>query len=216
MLKRGSRWVDSCGVMRTISAASDWRVPRPGYVEEALARVPGDVTIKGMFIDGLLDLAKARGVALDVDVALQRRRPTFKDEPMVDFMRLAVAVAQAAWPERSLVEGLKEVGRQTYRTFLTSLTGRVVFGILGEDINKLISATTKAYAASQSHGRAEVIESSATHCVLEYRFLYQFLDSLEVGVVEEAVNSCGLSAEIRMELTSPVSGRMHISFSRRQ
>ncbi len=206
----------SMSMSSSMSSSSSSSLRHEPGTAAALARVPGDATIKGMFLNGLIELAEARGVSLqgqdDVDAPLLRHRPSFKDEPLVDFMRLAVAVARAGWPELELAQGLREVGRQTYRTFLQSLTGRVMFGVLGRDIVKLIGASTKAYAVSQSHGRAVVVESSTRGCVLEYTGLYQFLDALEVGVVEEAVLSCGLRPVIKLELTSPVSGLMRISF----
>lgn len=188
-------------------------------VADALRRAPADATIKGMFINGLIDMAASQPLAhpdgLAIDDRTLRRRPTFKDEPLRDFMRLAVAVARNGWPGRPLRDGLKAVGAQTYRTFLESLTGRVVFGVLGKNIVGLIGATTKAYGLTQSHGRAVVVDASDDHCVLEYRELHQFLDSLEVGVVEEAVRSCGLVPLITLELDSPTNGRMHIRFERR-
>ena len=179
-------------------------------VAAALGRVPVDATIKGMFLNGLVELAPM-GADLG-DSVLTRRRIPFKDEPLADFMRISVAVARALYPAMPLRTGLREVGRATYRAFFTSLTGRVVFGVLGGDIEKLIRATTKAYGLTQSHGRVVVVESSAHHCVLQYSGLFQFLDSLEVGVVEEAVTSCGLVPFVEVVLETSSSGRMNIRF----
>ena len=123
-------------------------------------------------------------------------------------MRVAVVVATALHPELSLRLALRALGRSTYRTFLTSLTGRIVFGVLGGDINKLIAATTKAYGITQSHGRATVIEASNPPGVLEYRDLVQFLDAFEIGVVEEAVASCGLTPLIEVQLATPSAHRL--------
>ena len=179
-------------------------------VAAALACVPADATIKGMFVNGLIELLPA-GADLG-EPALSRRRIPFKDEPLVDFMRVSVAVARALYPELPLRRALREVGRATYRAFFTSLTGRVVFGVLGADVEKLIRATTKAYGLTQSHGRADVVESSAHHCVLHYKGLFQFLDCLEIGVVEEAVTSCGLVPSVEVVLETSSSGRMNIRF----
>jgi uncharacterized protein (TIGR02265 family) len=178
----------------------------PIDVDEAIRAIPPDATIKGMFIQGLLDLVPA---AQSSDA---RRRVAFKDYPLAEFAQAAVMVARIVHPDLDLRAALREVGRSTYRAFLQSLTGRVLFGVLGKDLQAMIAATTKAYGLTQSHGRAVVVEKSTHHCVLRYDRLYQFLDALEVGVVEEAVTSCGYTAEIALQLESSHSGTMLVRF----
>lgn len=185
----------------------------PIDVDAAIAEIPADATIKGMFIQGLLDLARAHDPSTD---AHARRRVAFKDYPLADFATAAVLVARTVFPHLELRAALREVGRSTYRAFLTSLTGRVVFGVLGGDLHGMIATTTKAYGLTQSHGRAVVVESSAEHCVLHYERLYQFLDALEVGVVEEAVTSCGYRAQISLQLESSHTGAMLVRFRPRE
>lgn len=186
----------------------------PIDVDAAMRAIPPDATIKGMFIQGLLDIARVHDAnAFDARADVARRRVAFKDYPLADFATVAVMVARIVHPHLDLRAALREVGRSTYRTFLASLTGRVVFGVLRGDLRAMIATTTKAYSLTQSHGRAFVTESSASHCVLRYERLYQFLDALEVGVVEEAVTSCGYHAEITVRLESSHTGAMLVRFS---
>ena len=160
-----------------------------------------------MFIQGLLDIARAHDPS-----AAGARRVAFKDYPLADFATVAVMVARTVFPHLPLRAALREVGRSTYRAFLASLTGRVVFGVLGSDLHKMIATTTRAYGLTQSHGRAVVLETSKSHCLLRYEQLHQFLDALEVGVVEEAVSSCGYDVDISLQLESLHTGLMLVRF----
>ena len=159
-----------------------------------------------MFIRGLMDAARTFGA--DVGDA---RYVAFKDYPITDFMKIALVLADKAG-KPTLRAGLREAGRINYRTFLASLTGKVLFGVLGRDIRAMMNATTKAYRVTQSHGRAVIAESSDQHCVVRYQGLFQFLDAMEVGVVEEAISWCGYDSDIRICLTAPDAGEMHVRF----
>ncbi len=210
MLNPTSRRDDTDGFLRPED------LPAPSLAA-AIAATPDDACIKGTFIQGLIDClpAEERPAAFVGAERLLARRVPFKDYPVRDFIEVAVRVAQAGHPGLPLAAALRAVGRVNYRTFLNTLTGRVVFGVLGGDIRKLIGATGKAYSVTQTHGRAEVIESADAHCVLRYSGIYQFLGSMEVGVVEEAVTSCGFEPDVRVRLSSPHDGLMRVRFNAR-
>src|SRR5690606_14131331 len=107
--------------------------------EDVLATIPPNATIKGMFVQGLLDCLprEQRLAAFAHKPELVRRRVGFTDQFLTEFVEVAVGVAAALFPRDPFGLGLRQLGAVSYDTFLKSLTGRVVFGVLGGDIQKL-------------------------------------------------------------------------------
>lgn len=163
-----------------------------GYV----ARCPADATVKGMFAARLQELARDAGSPLGDT----RRYIGFKDYPMRDFMALLVEGARKLYPQHPLRRGLFEVGRASYGTFLDSLTGRAVMGVMGKRPAALVDVTARAYELTQSHGRATVLEKGEGYALIRFTGLYQFLDSQEAGVVHEALRRCDFQADVRVRV----------------
>ena len=82
------------------------------------------------------------------------------------------------------------------------------------DIETLIRGTGRAYELTQSHGRAQVLGFADDHVVMSYAGIYQFLPCLEVGVMEEAVISCGYNVAIALKLSSPSAGDVLVRYAK--
>jgi uncharacterized protein (TIGR02265 family) len=187
---------------RTISAVgglefSEFTVPdwdAPLDPEEHARTVPTHATVKGMFMQKILDEAGHRGVAVP-DHGPYR---AFKDYPLRKLLDLEVDVAPRLFPDVSLREGLRRLGWTAYPALLDSVIGRVIFGVLGRDLPAIFRTTTKGYKVSLSVGSADVIEVGDSHAVIRLREMYNFADAYQVGVFEGVFRHYDRPGEVRL------------------
>ena len=167
-------------------------------VESLVEMVRPGVTTKGMFLSRILAVADADDEdALLLAAGLEPQRVVpFADYPWPAFLRLAVAVADVRWPGRRAV-GLREIGRTLYAEFAESLAGRMTFGALWRNADRVIAVGPKAWNMSGVPGRVEGISVGDRH--YQYRFVGQPADvaeTLAVGIVEGALHLCGEVAQL--------------------
>src|SRR5262249_27059000 len=96
----------------------------PLDVEAAIAAIPYDAKIKGLFIVPMLAEARKRGLALKW--ARDRYQPFF-DYPLDEYARLLVEIAQGLFPDLPLRKGLRKIGRAAQKVLVDTIIGRVVW-----------------------------------------------------------------------------------------
>lgn len=181
-----------------VALASDqeFAAPRTRFaidLDDIVARVPESVTTKGMFLNRCLTLASEH----DEDELLRmaglevQRFVPFADYPWVDFIRLTVAVANELCNGRTAV-GLREIGRNLYGEFADSLAGRMTFGVLRTNADRVVGLGAKAWMMTGVPG------SILSQSIGDQHYRYHFADfpadiaeTLCVGVLESALHSCG-------------------------
>ncbi len=186
-----------------VSLASDpeFAAPRTRFdidIDEICARVPASVTTKGMFFNRCLALAREldeaallQAAGLDDDRILP-----FGDYPWNGFVRLAAAVGEPLHGGRTAI-GLRAVGRTLYDEFADSLPGRMTFGVLRYNADRVIGLGAKAWMMSGSPGR--VVSESVGDQHYRYRYLgypAEVTETLAIGVLESALHSCGEVAQL--------------------
>jgi uncharacterized protein (TIGR02265 family) len=156
------------------------------------ARVPGTATTKGMFFTRALsqlprqidDEPILRAAGLE-----ESRFVPFNSYPWIDFIRLCCAIADVMAPSRPV--GLRKIGRTLYSEFADSLAGRVTFGLLRNNADRVISLGAKAWNISGAPG--EVVGESIGDCHYRYHFNdypAEITETLAVGVLEGALVEC--------------------------
>lgn len=162
-------------------------------VEGILARVPASAMSKGMFLNRCLAIAESH----DEDELLRAagietpRIVPFADYPFAQFFRLAVAVANVIAEGRTAV-GLRQVGRTLYDEFADSLVGRMTFGVLRHNADRVIGIGAKAWTMSGIPGRVHSQSLEDQH--YRYHFIEypaEVAETVAIGVLEGALYSCG-------------------------
>lgn len=103
---------------------------------ESIARgIPRSYVVKGMFFSGLVSALGADfdGLApkLDSPPRLRRYVP-FSDYPQSDYLRVSARVAQKTYPNLSIREALRRLGRRDYDVFAESTFGKVILSVVGD------------------------------------------------------------------------------------
>lgn len=161
--------------------------------------VPAEATMSGLFLS-----AVARAVPRGTKLASARSTYTaFRRYPLREHCVLLVEAARALFPDKSLREGLRRLGRGAPRTLLGSMLGRVVLGSV-EGPGELVRAMAKSYPLHMSPGSLVVTEDVPGRIVLALRDIHHFLDSHNVGVFEGVLRHAGVEdGSVRIRSLSP-------------
>jgi uncharacterized protein (TIGR02265 family) len=185
-----------------LASELEFATPRTDFeidVEGIIAHVPPTVMSKGMFFNRCLGLAQNHDeveLLRAAGIGVPRFVP-FADYPWADFVRLSVVVANVICDGRTAA-GLREIGRSLYGEFADSLAGRMTFGILRNNADRVIGLGAKAWTMSGIPGR--LYNESLEDCHYRYHFTEypaDYAETLAVGVIEGALHSCGEVAVLK-------------------
>jgi uncharacterized protein (TIGR02265 family) len=179
------------------------RLERPVVLEEHLRALPAGATCKGLFFHDVLDRLRksAPNHALLAPGGLGTRRYMhFFDYSYADYMRVLHGTAQALWPLAPVGEGLRRLGRSSFPALASSQVGKVLFGVLGSDVRRILQLGARGYQVSLNFGRVEVEDLGPNHLRYQFRSLPAFLETYQVGVVEGAMQTCGVEGRVLVKL----------------
>jgi len=179
----------------------------PIDVAAAVERCLPAATTRGMFIADIVDALKKRGLPVP-----PKTYHMFGNYPQREFITVAAAAARALHPDQREKESLRRLGQMAYPIFASTMIGKVMYGVLGNDIGAIMRVAPRGYEAILSHGRAEVVESGATHVRVRLTNVATFLDSYQVGVFEGALLSCNVRGTVKVRLETPVTGEFLVEW----
>lgn len=103
---------------------------------EGIARgIPRSYVVKGMFFSGLVSALGEefnRVAAMLVAPPRLGRYVPFSDYPQSDYLRVSARVAQKTYPQLSIREALRRLGRRDYDVFAASTFGKVILSVVGD------------------------------------------------------------------------------------
>jgi uncharacterized protein (TIGR02265 family) len=142
------------------TAAAPAAFAAPG-LDQLLVLAKPDDTCRGMFFNGLFDLAQAFGGAEArarcVAVAGERRYVDFLSYPVADFLRTLFTAAELLsprWGGRDAA--FHEFGRRSVDVFLGSSVGRTMLALAGHEPKRLLNSYPRACKAALSYGERTV------------------------------------------------------------
>jgi uncharacterized protein (TIGR02265 family) len=180
-----------------------------------LERVPLNARAKGMFFHDIVKAAERVATRLSpaIKAKLEKRYVSFKDYPLRDHMELTAALAGPLYPGVPTREGMRRLGRLAYPAFAESMVGRVVFGVLGHDVERVLAVGPKGIELSLSRGRAIATRVGHEHFRFEMQDIFGYLDSYWVGVLEGPIIGAGKLPHIRIHLETPSDGVMDVRWT---
>lgn len=168
---------------------------RPVTVADAVAACVDGAVVKGMFMQSVVDELKRAGkpVPLATDVI------AFKDYPIAAYVELIMAGAAALYPDVPPREGIRRLGRVTWAALRESLIGKVVFGVLGNDMQAITRLVPKAYSIA---GRGTVVEVIAIHPDASIVRLsgVALIDCYHLGAFEGVCAACGYQCDVHVRV----------------
>jgi hypothetical protein len=119
------------------------------------------------------------------------------------------AVSDVIAPGRAA--GLRKIGRTLYTEFADSLAGRLTFGLLRNNADRVISLGPKAWNMSGVPG--EIVGESVGDCHYRYHFNdypAEITETLAVGVLEGALVECNEIPRILFGCADPMHAVLDI------
>lgn len=204
---------------KTFATPSRFRVqpdrPLVGSVdaEARVAAIRPSVTTKGMYLADLMSRLDARRIE-EVWPKLQaaprhRKYQQFLDYPFADALRWLHAVARQSYPNVSLLEGLRQLGRDTVKVFLASHAGQVVRSMNLGPRDALLRMPAMWKVTDPSH-TVIALERSPTEVHFEVHGFPGWLDCGLIGTLEQVVLSRTTTPEIDVVLFGPEHGEFTV------
>lgn len=173
-----------------------------------LAAVPAKATVKGVFPAVILEqLKKAHCSYLGPD-----EYHAFGDYPVRDYMEFLVDAAQKLYPNAPLAQGLRSLGHLAYSSFLNSLVGRVLLGVLGKKVDAILKVSPRAWSAAISVGNLTIEDVQAQEAFLQAKELYYFMETYCVGIAEGMLLTCQRNGVVAYQKNSPCDARVFIAW----
>ncbi len=192
------------------------RPPRgaaPVDLEEHVRLVPSGATVKGMFFVDLQRASEAAGVwpsVVRTSGVPERRYYAFRDYPMVDNLRLTIAVAAHLHPRLPISDALRRLGQAALNVVLASQIGRALFGILGRDVEPIFLRGPKAFKLLVAAGEVTAEKLSDRTYRFRAKNLPLFLETYQVGVIEGVLRHCGERGRILIALEDLSNATLHV------
>jgi uncharacterized protein (TIGR02265 family) len=183
-------------------------------IDPYVAALPDDESCRGFFFTGIVDqVSKLRpGREDDLFAGLPRRRWTaFRDYPFKDNLRLLCNAVAILYPRVPGREGMRRMGWLAHPFFAESMVGKVVYGLLGNDPDAIITSGVRAYQLSLKHGRMSTRKLAKNHWRSRYDGI-AFLDTYHVGVIEGALRMYDVHPRVRVRMDSITSGELDVKW----
>jgi uncharacterized protein (TIGR02265 family) len=161
-------------------------------VEACIRDTPAERRLRGMFFLSYLEEAERRGLVLRTE----RTYAAFKLYPVREWQRFIVDAASVLEPGQPIGGGLRRLGLRAYPTFASSMIGRVIFGVLGRDLGRVLRTAPKGFEHSLEGCEVKVVESDDRFIRLHLREVYGFLGTYNLGVFQGAMDACERPGEV--------------------
>lgn len=179
---------------------------------ELLEGVPGGASIKGMYLTQILAKHRDRAQVLDLAQVTAGRWVAFTDASFTDWVRLVDASARLRFPHAGRARALRSITREAYDAFTDSLAGRVIFGSLGGDANRILEAFPRFEVNMKPlHIKGEK-QRSGHHRLAFSGFGPRVVEGLLLGVVEGALATCGVRPTFLLEVESSTQTIIDVRF----
>jgi uncharacterized protein (TIGR02265 family) len=204
----------SAPIVRRFRVTSGVKLKGSFDEEARILSVPAGVTTKGMYLADLAARAggeEARAIWPKLrEVPRNNHYLGFHDYPFADALRWLHAVARREYPNDSLLQGLRLIGRDTVRVFLASKVGRVVRGMVSGARPSLLRLPAMWQITDPwSRASAEPLDDGSV------RFQVQrfpgWIDCGLIGTIEQVALNQGAKPVIDVELDGPMNGVFVVS-----
>jgi len=196
-------------VTRMVADFHDPPWSAPLDVAACLAAIPDDATVKGLFLLPMVAEAQRLGVVLP---GARERYLPFSDYPLTEHATLLVEAARVLFPDASMREGLRKLGRAAQRAFRETTIGKVIWST-AEHLHGALDSVAKGYALTSFPSRVAVVEKGPGVAHVRFEEVHYFIDSHHVGIFEGVMRACGVRGSVRVRLDSPSSGEFLLTWA---
>jgi len=188
--------------------SGEQRIAEPGdevniSLEELLRGVPPGASIKAMFLTEILARHGDRAQVLEAAGVSIGRWVAFSDAGFSEWVRLVDASARLRFGRAGRAGSLRAVAQTAYEAFAASLAGKVIFGSLGRDADRILEAMPR-FEVNITPLKIEGSRIDANHHRLAMTgFGPKVVEGLLLGIVQGALAGCPQTMSYRLEIEGP-------------
>lgn len=199
---------------QAFAQAGGFRAEDRAVVAKNLAAFPADIEVRGLFFEGIFRVLEQRvgptGVAQVRRAAgLPEHIVPFRHYPHRDFYKLYYLTTARLHPGVSFASGLRRVAQSFFPIFRSSIVGRTMNALMGNEPKTILPLLSKAYSLSvngNTHTSRMTGERELTwQCRVEP---VEHYEQTFTGIVEGAVHESqrqGLSVTTRSRSVEPAA-----------
>lgn len=177
----------------------EFRPPRfsdPIDLDAHLALLEPRAACKGLFFASVIRQRRAHGGAFGLDAIVERKYLPFLDYSYADYLRLLVDTAAKVGSDGSVGDGARLLGRRAYSAFLGTSAGKVVFGAFSMQFELVMGVAARGWEIGLNFGKVRSERVGTNHFHLHFQGMPALLETHQVGVVEGAMELCGVRGEV--------------------
>jgi uncharacterized protein (TIGR02265 family) len=197
------------------------RFDRPIDVASMLAVVPSNAANKGVIVKAAFDSVRARPeLAAWTDEAIWQGAgqtlplpglfQSVAFRPYLDVLTFSARLLRGD----AIGEGLREIGVAIYPGFVETLVGRMVFGALGRNPQRVLMMGPNGWRICNNFGEVHSEQLGAAHLRYDFRgHPLDLVETLYVGTVEGACRVLGVTPELTVARVGEQRGVIDIRWS---
>lgn len=185
-------------------------------LEPLLVAVPSEATCKGMFLSDIVEGVRRKLPGREQELLSRVDREkylAFGDYPLREHVLLTALAAKLLYPNVPSREGARRIGQAVFPAFSESMIGRVIFGVLGNDLDRIFEVAPRAYQRTLSHGRITADFVGPRHWRYRFDGYFSHLDTFQVGVIEGPILAAGKTPHVRVRTRSLFLGELDIHWT---
>ncbi|MBL8682243.1 MAG: DUF2378 family protein [Myxococcales bacterium] len=175
-----------------------------------LALLEPRAACKGLFFSSVIRQRRAHGGTSGLDAIVERKYLPFLDYSYADYLRLLVDTAAAVSPDGSVGEGARLLGRRAYSAFLGTNAGKVVFGAFSMQFELVMAVAARGWEIGLNFGKVRSERAGPNHFHVSFHGMPALLETHQVGVVEGAMELCGVRGEVLVSVQSLSSATLDV------
>lgn len=176
-----------------------WDAPFDRAAE--ISAIPATAAMSGMFLAPLAIEAKRRGIVLP---SARDRYLPFKFYPLREHASLLIETCERLYPDRTIRDALRKLGRGAPKALIASTLGKVVLGSV-QGVHDVVEAMAKAYPLNVRPSSVSVFEKGPTWCRVRLDDIHYFLDSHHVGAFEGVMRHAGVHGQVLVAMRNRAS-----------
>ncbi len=180
----------------------------PLDVDKYVEACPPDVMTRGMFFQDIANALEQRKLPVNTT----KKYAAFGQYPAREFIKIAADAAGKIFPGVPARAGLCHLGRLAYPTFKETMIGKVMYGVLSNDVEKIMKIAPRGYPAALSSANVTIVTIGKDHCHFNLKGMFTFVDSYQLGVVEGVPMSCGAIPRISAKILGPAEAEIFVSW----
>jgi uncharacterized protein (TIGR02265 family) len=192
------------------------RFDAPPPISESLAALPDSATCLGLYFNDILDAVTRARPDADILTAAhitKRRFFPFFSYSYADVTNLISAAATLLHPRVAHGEAIRRLGHTAYDRFFSTRVGQVMFGMFGNDVQKIFLTGPRGYSLSMNFGELTAEAVGDRKVIYHYRNMPALLETYQVGVIEGTLRHLNVSGSVRVDMIDVANADIEISWT---